>query len=162
MSTKAAPGRTPHAPAKHASCPNIPSFDYDTKTGKPNLLPGEKIIEETKVHGIPLFITDGGRKIYISTIEQYEDKIAPLAKRLLWYRWFPHAAPKHAIQATAEAVGKLDERLAALELGAKQTSERNRELESENEALRREIENHKLAQRAAATAKTENPAKSGK
>lgn len=136
---KTAPGRTPHAPAKSATCPNNPCFDYDPANGKPNLADGETVMVETKKNGIPLFITSAGRKIYVCSIADYVAKVAPLVNERLWWRWYPHAAPKEAIKATSEAVTALDRRIAALELGAKQTAERNQELESENEALRRKI-----------------------
>jgi len=151
MATSTAPGRMKHAPAKSATCPNNPCFDYDPKTGKPNLMDGEKVVVETKKHGIPLFITSAGRKIYLCSIADYVAKIAPLVNERLWWRWYPHAAPKEAIKATSEAVTALDQRIAALELGARQTAERNSELESENEALRLKlaaVEAEKSATRA--------------
>lgn len=94
--SKAAPGRTPHPRGPDANKPNVPCFAWKRGPGgklTPDLEPGEKILAEgTAAGGVPTVITSGGRKIFLCTIADYENKVAPLSRRALWEAWYPHAA----------------------------------------------------------------------
>ncbi len=74
-----------------AGRPNVPSFDFDPKTKKPNLAVGEEVLAEVKREGLTAVVTNAGRKIWLCSIPQYEKKIGPLTNRSLWEKHFPHA-----------------------------------------------------------------------
>lgn len=74
-----------------AGQPNIPSFDFDPKTKKPNLADGEEVLAEVEREGLKAVATNAGRKIWLCSIPQYEKKIATLTNRALWEKHFPHA-----------------------------------------------------------------------
>lgn len=58
--------------APTAAVPPIsPSFDYDAKTKKPNLLEGETIICESMKYGFPVIVTSNARKIFICTFAEF-------------------------------------------------------------------------------------------
>lgn len=72
--------------------PNVPCFDYNVETMKPNLVPGESVIAENVRDGVPIFVTSGGRKIFCCTIAEFEDKFYGLgAEKAVFKKFYPHA-----------------------------------------------------------------------
>ncbi len=78
--------------------PNVPSFDFDPKTGIPNIKPGELILVAKMKEGVPVYVTTEGRTIYVCDLKTYEDKFRALVKRNVFEHYFPHVTRKIAKQ----------------------------------------------------------------
>lgn len=74
------------------TCPNIPSFDFNPNNGAPRIRKGEIVVAQKEKHGIPVYVTDGGRVIYVCSLDTFEAKIHGLAKRAVFEHHFPQAA----------------------------------------------------------------------
>ena len=77
-----------------ATCPNVPSFDFNPNTGAPNLREGEKVLSAKIKEGVPVYVTDHGRAIYVCDFDTYEASFSALIKKLVFQNFFPHANKK--------------------------------------------------------------------
>jgi hypothetical protein len=90
--------------------PNVPSFDFDIETGKPNLAAGERVVRVAEEAGIPVYTTDAGRVIYVTSLDEFQAKIHGLYQQFIWAHYYPQATGKvrkfKADTALLNAVGK--------------------------------------------------------
>lgn len=61
--------RLPHG---DAGKPKSPSFDYNSDTMAPNLLPSEYVVRQMDRQGVHVYMTNIGRKIFCCTLDEYE------------------------------------------------------------------------------------------
>lgn len=71
--------------------PNKPSFDFNPDTGKPNILPGEEVIIAKEKQGVPVYVTNQGRVIFVCSLDEFEEKFNPLLKRFVFEQYYPQA-----------------------------------------------------------------------
>ncbi len=71
--------------------PNVPCFDYDEK-GKPVLLDGEEVVAESEKQGVKILGTNRGRRIFLCSLDEFEDKFTVLNDRKLYELHYPVAA----------------------------------------------------------------------
>lgn len=83
---------SPQALASKSGKPNVPDFSWDPETGKPVLAPGEEIVYEGEHNGLPIVITNCARRIYLCSLDEYEDAVDVVADREVHLHFYPQAA----------------------------------------------------------------------
>lgn len=88
--------------------PNSPDFSFDPETGEPVLALGEEVIHRGEHNGLPIVITNHARRIYLCSLDQYEDKVGVVTDRALYLHFYPQAedGPTQAKAASAPKKGK--------------------------------------------------------
>lgn len=96
---------SPEAARAKVGKPNVPDFSWDPETGAPVLLPGETIVHEGQHNGLPIVLTNHARRIYLCSLDEYEDKVGIVSDRELYLHFYPQAAgPLPAAKAPEKAV----------------------------------------------------------
>lgn len=91
MTTSRFAKKHPTLQDKNLAKPNSPCFDYDPKSGKPRLQPGEAVVAEATKEGVHVLVTNHGRKIFCCKLDKYEAAFGALVNRPLFERFFPDA-----------------------------------------------------------------------
>jgi len=55
------------------------------------LLPGEEVIQKGEHNTLPVVITNHARRIYLCSLDEYEDKVTVVTDRALYLHFYPQA-----------------------------------------------------------------------